>query len=57
MALFQLINPPGQNQEDIGANDEQWDRILYLIVYISTNFTFIRTFKEFNYFDTKDLKN
>ena len=39
-ALFELINPKGQNQESISANDKEWDLILDTLVYLATNFTY-----------------
>ena len=35
-AFFMLLNPPGQNQDSISANDKDWPEILDTLVYIAT---------------------
>ena len=38
-AFFMQLNPPGQNQESISANDKDWDMVFDTMVYIATQWT------------------
>uniref|UniRef100_A0A7S3IFY6 Uncharacterized protein n=1 Tax=Strombidium inclinatum TaxID=197538 RepID=A0A7S3IFY6_9SPIT len=38
-ALFQCLNPPGQSQEGISANDKEWDLVFDTMCYLATVFT------------------
>lgn len=37
--LFQQLNPPGQNQDGISANDKDWDQVFDRLVYLASFWT------------------
>lgn len=39
-ALISIVNPPGENQDSVSANDKQWPLVLDTIFEIATAFTF-----------------
>ena len=38
-AFFEQLNPPGQNQDGLSANDKDWDKVFDRIVYMATYWT------------------
>ena len=37
--IFKLLNPPGQQQEIISANDQEWEIVFDRLIYIATHWT------------------
>jgi len=37
--LFQQLNPPGQNQDGISANDKDWDLVFDRLIFIASEWT------------------
>lgn len=35
--VFKLLNPPGQQQDHISANDKEWDLVFDRIIYLATH--------------------
>uniref|UniRef100_A0A7S3CSH0 Uncharacterized protein n=1 Tax=Strombidium rassoulzadegani TaxID=1082188 RepID=A0A7S3CSH0_9SPIT len=38
-ALFQCLNPPGQSQTGVSANDKEWDKVFDQLCYLATVWT------------------
>ena len=47
-ALFQCINPPGENQDKITINDKSWKGVLKILFNIATIFTYKQNEMPFN---------
>jgi hypothetical protein len=39
-AFFKCLNPPGQSQDGISANDKDWDSVFDKLVYLASIFTY-----------------
>ena len=39
-AFFRCLNPPGQSQEHISANDRDWESVFDKLVYLASVFTY-----------------
>ena len=39
-AFFRCLNPPGQSQEGVSANDRDWDTVFDKLVYLASIFTY-----------------
>ena len=46
-AMFQLLNPPGQNQDSISAGDKDWKDVFDTMVYMASYLTYTLSKKKY----------